>query len=58
MESAEKHMNEGMRQFENAAEDCSNVAETYLQPLSMDIDHMPDYARLDKPKRPPVPEVS
>ena len=51
-------MNEGMRQFENAAEDCSNVAETYLQPLSMDIDHMPDYARLDKPKRPPVPEVS
>ena len=24
----------------------------------MDMDHMPDYARLDKPKRPPVPEVS
>ena len=54
---AEKHMKEGMRQFENAAEDCSNVADTYLEPLRMDMDHMPDYARLDKPKRPPVPEV-
>ena len=26
--------------------------------LRMDMDHMPDYAKLDKPKRPPVPEVS
>ena len=58
LEVAEKHMKEGMRQFENAAEDCSNVADTYLEPLRMDMDHMPDYARLDKPKRPPVPEVS
>ena len=33
MEVAEKHMKEGMRQFENAAEDCSNVADTYLEPL-------------------------
>ena len=57
LEVAEKHMKEGMRQFENAAEDCSNVADTYLEPLRMDMDHMPDYARLDKPKRPPVPEA-
>ena len=36
LELAERHMREGMRQFENAAEDCSNVAETYLEPLRSD----------------------
>jgi hypothetical protein len=58
LQEAEKHMMEGTKQFDNATDDCSNVGDRYLEPLRMDLDHMPDYAKLEKPKRPPVPEVS
>ena len=51
-------MTEGSKQFENASDDCSNVAETYLEPIRLNLEDMPDYARLEKPRRPPVPEVS
>jgi hypothetical protein len=54
---AEKHMNEANKAFEGANEDCSNVAETWLEPLRLNLE-LPDYSRLEKPKRPPVPEVS
>ncbi len=49
-------MEESNKAFESANEDCSNVAESFLEPLRLNLE-MPDYSRLDKPKKPPVPEV-
>ena len=55
---AETHMVESERSFDNACEDCSNVPETFLEPLRLNLDDLPDYSKLDKPRKPPVPEVS
>ena len=49
-------MSEATKAFEAANEDCSNVIETFLEPLRLNLE-LPDYSRLDKPKKPPVPEV-
>ena len=49
-------MCEATKAFEAANEDCSNVIETFLEPLRLNLE-LPDYSRLDKPKKPPVPEV-
>ena len=57
LQEADKHMTEANKSFENASEDCSNVPESHLEPLRLNLE-LPDYSRLDKPKKPPVPEVS
>ena len=49
-------MTEATKAFEQANEDCSNVVETFLEPLRLNLE-LPDYSRLEKPKKPPVPEV-
>jgi len=53
---AEKHMTAANEAFESANDDCSNVGENWLEPLRLNLE-LPDYSRLEKPKRPPVPEV-
>ena len=58
LQEAEKHMQESIKSFDNATDDCSNVPETFLEPLRLNLSDLPDYSRLDKPKKPPVPEVS
>lgn len=50
-------MQESIKSFENATDDCSNVPETFLEPLRLNLSDLPDYSRLDKPKKPPVPVV-
>ena len=56
LEEAEKHMKAAETQFENANEEYSNVTENYLEPLRLNLE-LPDYSRLEKPRKPPVPEV-
>ena len=57
LQNAEKHIQEAMKAFENCNEDCSNVGPQYLEPLRLDIT-LPDFSRLERPAKPPVPEVS
>ncbi len=57
LQEAEKHMTLANKQFDNANDDCSNVTDNYLEPLRLNLE-LPDYTRLEKPRKPPVPEVS
>ncbi len=50
-------MTEGNDAFDKATDDCSNVPERFLEPLRLNLE-LPDFARLDKPKPPPVPQVN
>jgi hypothetical protein len=53
------HMEESLQQFAAADEvgaDSSNITDNYLEPLNLTLTE-PDYARLEKPAKPPVPEV-
>ena len=36
--------------------DYSSITDTYLEPLRLNLSP-PDYSRLEKPPKPPVPEV-
>ena len=59
---AEKHMTTAISQFkavEAAGDggDYSSITDTYLEPLRLTLSP-PDYSRLEKPPKPPVPEVS
>jgi hypothetical protein len=58
---AEKHMTTAVDQFnilEKAGDggDYSSITDTYLEPLRLNWS-VPDYSRLEKPPKPPVPEV-
>ena len=63
MEEAEKHMTNGLAQFESVEKagdegDYAIVSEKYLEPLRLQF-HEPDWSKLDrKPEKPPVPQVS
>jgi hypothetical protein len=53
-------MEEALKQFEAADEagaDSSSITDNYLEPLNLSF-HEPDYAKLEKPAKPPVPEVT
>ena len=59
---AEKHMTTAVAQFnivEQAGDggDYSSITDTYLEPLRLNWS-APDYSRLEKPPKPPVPEVN
>ena len=60
LEEAHKHMQEAMKQFKTYEEtpdaDSSTVADLYLDPLNLNLE-MPDMSRLEKPAKPPVPQV-
>ena len=60
LEEAHKHMQEAMKQFkifdETPDADSSTVADLYLDPLHLNLE-MPDMSRLEKPAKPPVPQV-
>ena len=53
-------MEEAMKQFKTYEEtpdaDSSTVADLYLEILNLHLD-MPDMSRLEKPAKPPVPQV-
>ena len=53
-------MQEAMKQFKTYEEtpdaDSSTVADLYLDPLNLNLE-MPDMSRLEKPAKPPVPQV-
>ena len=52
-------MEEALKQFAAAEEsgaDSSYVTDNYLEPLNLSFTE-PDYAKLEKPAKPPVPEV-
>ena len=51
-------MIEGDKLFENATEDCSNVPESFLEPLRLNLE-LPDYEKLEQSRKkpPPVPAV-
>ena len=54
------HMEEALKQFADAEEagaDSSSITDNYLDPLILSFNE-PDYAKLEKPAKPPVPEVS
>ena len=56
---AEEHMKEALKQFEAAeaaGADPSNITDNYLDPLNLKFEE-PDFAKLEKPPKPPVPEV-
>ncbi len=61
LEEANVHMVEAMKQFkayeENENADPSSVTDDFLQPLNLSFVE-PDMSRLEKPSKPPVPEVS
>ena len=62
MTEAEKHMTTAVDQFtvlEAAGDggDYSSITDTYLEPLRLNLTP-PEYSRLEKPVRPPIPEVS
>ena len=62
MTEAEKHMTTAVAQFtvlEEAGDggDYSSITDTYLEPLRLNLTP-PEYSRLEKPVRPPIPEVS
>ena len=50
-------MEEGMKQFKLYEDTPSSVPELYLEILNLQLE-MPDMARLEKPAKPPVPQVS
>ena len=53
------HMEEALQQFAAAEEtgaDSSSITDNYLDPLNLKFSE-PDFARLEKPAKPPVPEV-
>ena len=60
LEEADTHMNEAMKQFkayeENENADSSSVTDNFLEPLQLSLEE-PDMSRLEKPAKPPVPEV-
>lgn len=62
LEEAEKHMTNGLAQFEKVEEagdegDYGIVSEKYLEPLRLQF-HEPDWSKLErKPEKPPVPQV-
>jgi hypothetical protein len=52
-------MEEALKQFADAEEtgaDSSSITDNYLEPLNLSFAE-PDYAKLEKPAKPPVPEV-
>ncbi len=52
-------MEEALQQFAAAEEtgaDSSSITDNYLDPLNLKFSE-PDFARLEKPAKPPVPEV-
>ena len=49
-------MEEGMKQFKVYEENPSSVPELYLETLNLQLE-MPDMSRLEKPAKPPVPQV-
>ena len=57
LEEAVSHMEEGMKQFKLYEDTPSSVPELYLEILDLQLE-MPDMARLEKPAKPPVPQVS
>ena len=57
LEEAVSHMEEGMKQFKLYEDTPSSVPELYLEILNLQLE-MPDMARLEKPAKPPVPQVS
>ena len=60
LEEACKHMEVAMKLFktyeETADADPSMVTDQYLDPLHLMLE-MPDMSRLEKPAKPPVPQV-
>ncbi len=53
-------MEEALKQFQNydatPDADPSMIPDMYLDPLNLHLD-MPDMSRLEKPAKPPVPQV-
>ena len=53
------HMEEALQQFaaaDEAGADSSSITDNFLEPLSLTFTE-PDFSRLEKPAKPPVPEV-
>ena len=53
-------MEEALRQFaaaDEAGADSSSITDNFLEPLNLTFTE-PDYSRLEKPAKPPVPEVT
>ena len=53
------HMEEALRQFaaaDEAGADSSSITDNFLEPLNLTFTE-PDFSRLEKPAKPPVPEV-
>ena len=60
IEEANKHIEEALKQFKTYQEtpnaDPSMVPDLYLDPLNLNLE-VPDLSRLEKPAKPPVPQV-
>ena len=56
LEEAVSHMEEAVKQFKLYEENPSSVPELYLEKLNLQLE-MPDMSRLEKPAKPPVPQV-